>query len=108
MSRLHKPYRPSNGTEGEGFISATCGTCERSGHHGDVDDVGEDCIGCSIAGRTFMLDVGDPEYPTEWIVGARGPECTAWVPIGDPIPTPRCTATADMFSQPGPGSERAQ
>jgi hypothetical protein len=65
-------------------------------------------MGCSIAGRTFMFDIRDPEYPAEWIIGARGPECTAWIPIGDPIPTPRCAATADMFSHSGPGSETPQ
>ena len=108
MSGLYEPYRPSTGTEGEWFICENCGTCERSGHNGKPDDVGEELMGCSILGRAFYYDIDDQEYPIEWIVGKNGPECTAWIAIGDPIPTPRCTATADMFSLPGPGSERAQ
>lgn len=108
MSRLHEPYRPSNGTEGECFIEHWCGSCERSGREGKPDDAGHELIGCSIVGRTMAFDVDDPEYPDEWRIGEKGPECSAWIPLGDPIPTPRCTATVDMFNADAPGSETAQ
>jgi len=65
-----KPYRPSNGTEGEGFIGIWCAACAR--------DVGHNC---SILARTLMHDVDDPEYPKEWVEDNIGPRCTAFVPL---------------------------
>lgn len=92
-----KLYRPSNGTEGECFISSMCGTCERSGRPGKPDDAGHELMGCSIVGRTMAHDITDPEYPREWIITDDGPTCTSFVPLGDPLPTPRCSNTGDMF-----------
>jgi hypothetical protein len=110
MTRLHKPYRPSNGTEGECFISSWCGTCERSGGPGKPDDVGEELTGCSITGRTMLYDIEDADYPAEWILVDGNPRCTAWIPLGDPIPAPRCQDTIDMFDPAGPftASSRAR
>ena len=90
-------YRPSNGTEGEGFISAWCGKCERSGGPGKPCDAGHELIGCSIVGRTMAFDIEDTEYPVEWVLGKDGPECTAFVPLGDALPVPRCVMTSDIF-----------
>lgn len=88
-----KKFRPSNGTEGECFIDSWCGECAR-----DVDD------DCPIVAATFAFDVGDDEYPAEWQYGTDGqPKCTAWVALDDPIPTPRCDQTADMFATPTGG-----
>jgi hypothetical protein len=103
MTRLHKPYRPSNGTEGECFIASWCGTCGLSA-------APEDLIGCSITGRTMLHDVDDADYPAEWIFADGKPRCTAWIPLGDPIPTPRCPNTIDMFDSAGPftASSRAR
>ena len=108
MSRLHEPYRPSNGTEGECFIGEWCGSCERSGADGKPDDEGHELMGCSILSRTFRYDADDPEYPAEWVIGDHGPECTAWIPLGDPVPTPRCPVTPDMFSATAPSTETRQ
>lgn len=90
-------YRPSNGTEGEAFITHWCGQCERSGRPGKPDDAGHELMGCSIVGRTMYYDIDDAEYPREWVVGEDGPKCTAFVPEGQPLPPPRCTATGDLF-----------
>lgn len=79
-------YRPSNGTEGAGFICAWCEACER--------DIHEDC---PILAATFLYDVDDANYPAEWIEDESGPRCTAFIPLGEPLPTPRCMETADMF-----------
>lgn len=80
-------YRPSNGTEGEGFISAWCCNCERDRH--------EDC---TILAATFAYDVEDAEYPREWCFDRQGrPQCTAFVPEGQALPPPRCPDTLDMF-----------
>ncbi|TAA18213.1 hypothetical protein EA658_13780 [Pseudoxanthomonas winnipegensis] len=89
-------YRPSNGTEGEGFICEFCGNCARSDHaQPDADD--DSLLGCEITGRTMLYDVEDPEYPAEWIWDGLEPRCTAYVQIGEPLATERCRHTADMF-----------
>jgi hypothetical protein len=96
------PYRPSNGTEGDGFIAHFCFNCERNR---DED--------CPILAATFAFDVDDPEYPKEWVqdespeldpedglpVGAGNARCTAFAPRGEPI-RERCALTADMFPAP--------
>lgn len=80
-------YRPSNGTEGMGFIGTWCGCCER-----DRDQA------CAIVAAAFAYDVEDPEYPRQWRLNAHGsPECTAFVPEGEPVPAPRCDRTLDLF-----------
>lgn len=81
-----RPYRPSNGTEGMGFMEAFCFQCER--------DRDEDC---QILANTFAYDVTDAEYPAEWVCDESGARCTAFVQEGEPLPTPRCTKTTDMF-----------
>lgn len=86
-------YRPSNGTEGQLFLDAFCRRCERDGN-GDDDDGQR----CEINGLTMIYQVGEAEYPTEWQHGKDGqPCCTAFIPAGDPIPTPRCTKTLELF-----------
>ena len=53
---------------------------------------------CEINGLTMIYQVGEAEYPTEWQHGKDGqPCCTAFIPAGDPIPTPRCTKTLELF-----------
>jgi hypothetical protein len=79
-------YRPSNGTEGDIFMEAWCSRCQRDAN-GD----------CPILAATMALDVDDEAYPSEWIVVDNDPMCTAFVAAGEPLPTPRCTRTADMF-----------
>lgn len=82
-----RPYRPSNGTEGHGFIAAWCDICAR-------DDGGR----CPILARTMAHAVDEPSYPTEWSFDDAGaPQCTAYVPAGDPLPPERCPFTIDMF-----------
>lgn len=93
-------YQPSNGTEGESFICHWCGNCARSGAPNRPDDAGHELMGCSITGMTMAFDVDDPEYPKEWVYGADGPMCTAFIPEGEPVPSPRCKQTADMFEVP--------
>lgn len=64
-----KPYRPSNGLEGDLFRQAFCGNCIRWN---------ED-VGCRIAHDTMDYCKDDPEYPREWIYGDDGqPKCTAY------------------------------
>lgn len=82
-------YRPSTGTEGFAFLCEWCARCER--------DRDEDC---PIVAATFRLDVHEPGYPAEWCIDAAGrPQCTAFVPEGEPVPPPRCSRTLDMFEE---------
>lgn len=73
---MSQPYRPSNGTEGVAFIERFCGRCAR--------DVNHDC---PILAATFAFDIGEDDYPREWIQDDAGARCTAFVPEGEPIPT---------------------
>jgi hypothetical protein len=72
-----KPYRPSNGTEGECFYGAWCAKCSREAHGNH----------CGIFGRSLMFQVGDPQYPREWVRDADAypgnPRCTAFTKIRD-------------------------
>ena len=68
-------YRPSNGTEGEVFMSQWCAQCVRDKAH--REDFEED--GCEIIAMTMAVDVDDPAYPQQWRKdGGAGPRCTAF------------------------------
>lgn len=96
-------FRPSNGTEGDAFVCAWCYDCQRSEHLQEIDDGGWAPVGCHIVDLTMLHDVGDPEYPEEWSFDQAGlPQCTAYLPKGEPIPTPRCPLTLDMFPEVAP------
>lgn len=77
-------YRPSNGTEGEGFIGCWCEECERDAQYTDATPE----LGCQILARTFVFDVDDPNYPAEWTYDAGdNPCCTAFIAVGGQVPT---------------------
>jgi len=83
----NKKYRPSNGTEGMLFISDFCENCihEKFMHTQDHNDKQ-----CDILDRSFLHEVDEPEYPSEWTYDEDGsPTCTAhvkwdWGDDGDP------------------------
>lgn len=94
-----QPYMPSNGSEGEAFWAMTCEKCERDKVMNGSATVEEaDCnpdLYCEILNRSFR----EP-YIEEWKFGPDGwPMCTAFVPKGDKLPTPRCEHTSDLFEQ---------
>jgi hypothetical protein len=69
-------YRPSNGTEGAGFIEHFCERCRHDAKYRETDD-GAD--GCDILRRAFLHMPADSEYPREWVYGPDGvPTCTAF------------------------------
>ena len=66
-----KPYRPSNGTEGEWFMADWCDRCTK-------DNYPEKPF-CPIIGASLAFDIGNPNYPKEWIIGPDGwGMCTAY------------------------------
>lgn len=93
---MTEKYRPSNGTEGDCFIGEFCCHCARS-EHLQPGATERDPAGCPILDLTFQHDIEDPDYPKEWIIDESGARCTAFVPEGEPLATPRCTQTIDMF-----------
>ena len=83
-----RPYRPSNGTEGEFFYDDWCARCERE----RAFRGGDTAAGCPIFTATLVLAADDPDYPREWVYGLRVPGealpwpcCTAFVPEGAPV-----------------------
>ena len=101
-AQLSKPirlYRPSNGTEGHCFMGEWCANCARDkamNGEKDFDDCREDEL-CQIIADSFAFDVDDERYPKQWVYGKDGPECTAFIEQGKPIPPERDTKTIDMF-----------
>lgn len=73
-----KPYRPANGTAGMAFDDAWCARCQRDAAWRED----ENAATCDILTRTLIHDIGDPEYPAEWVEDEAGPRCTAFLAIG--------------------------
>jgi hypothetical protein len=73
-----RPYRPSNGTEGEGFI---CHWCMRCLHDRAVRISEDYANGCVILASSLAFAIGDPNYPTEWVQDEDGnnPRCKAFI-----------------------------
>tara|TARA_R110002072_G_scaffold302699_1_gene487422 strand:+ start:10723 stop:11004 length:282 start_codon:yes stop_codon:yes gene_type:complete len=88
---MTKKYRPSNGSEGEAFISKWCANCRNEDFDLDSDDH------CHILGATMMYSIDEDGYPREWIYGDHGPRCTAFDDIAMPVGVYRCDKTIDMF-----------
>ena len=66
-----KPYRPSNGSEGERFMRRFCYRCE---HDKEFTDP------CEIIMLTMAYDLNDKEYPPEWVRDSSGAKCTNFKP----------------------------
>lgn len=64
---MSKKYRPSNGTEGDCFMSEFCYQCDKF----ENDDVY-----CKINMRTMAYSVDDDKYPVEWQCDEKGAWCT--------------------------------
>jgi hypothetical protein len=66
--RVGKPYRPSNGSEGEWFMEDFCYKCKMDENES-----------CEIVAKTMFHDIGEPGYPKEWVYDIEGnPMCTAF------------------------------
>lgn len=73
-SQAGKPYRPSNGTEGDLFQMQFCDRCTKE--HGKNNNV------CEIVLLTMCHDEQDAAYPAEWKFDEAGrPVCTAFEKI---------------------------
>jgi len=85
MNPETKPYRPSNGTEGEYFMSEFCYQCI----HENPNSEGKPK--CNIMTSSMCFSISEPEYPKEWVqdIDGKNPRCTKfkkwdWGNDGDP------------------------
>ena len=77
MSETAKLYRPSCGSEGMDFMADFCDRCKHD--YAFQKGIGDSCL---IAANTMAYQIGDPNYPKEWIDDPEtGPRCTAFVLI---------------------------
>ena len=77
MAEKTTKYRPTNGSEGEWFMSLWCERCIKD----------RPSKPCSILGRALGMDIDDAGYPAEWVEDGDGPRCTAFADHKAPEPT---------------------
>ena len=74
-----KPYRPSNGTEGEMFYARWCEDCKHDAEYRKTQE-----NGCKILAATMLFSTDDAEYPKEWTHDENGqPCCMAFEEVRD-------------------------
>ena len=89
---LTRPYRPSNGTEGDYFEERFCGRCERDRKWRESEGKTE---GCEIHVMMLAYDERNTACPEEWVEDVDDTSSYA------PPKTARCTA----FIEEGRGSK---
>lgn len=73
-----KPYSPSNGTEGIGFLECWCWECERERLFRKTDEPEHACEICTLS---MVYSIKDKEYPPEWVYNECGePVCMSFMP----------------------------
>ncbi|WP_299378473.1 hypothetical protein [uncultured Kiloniella sp.] len=91
-----KPYRPSNGTEGDFFIDAWCVNCYRF-------DEEDGPFNCPIYERMMCHQIGEEGYPQELVWGETGqPLCQAFIhhlEVPEIVESYRCEFTPDLFQE---------
>jgi len=91
------PYIPRNGTEGLIFQERFCSCCERdkvmNGSASTEEADKDPSVFCDILSRSYL----ESEIPEWRLYNNDSPFCTAFVPMGDLIPTQRCSRTLDLF-----------
>ena len=71
MKEEIKLYRPSNGTEGDGFIFKFCAECIHDSQFRGGRKY------CNILNRSLMYDKNEKGYPKQWRYDENGqPTCT--------------------------------
>lgn len=67
QKRVGKPWRPANGSEFDSFYDGYCARCKHE----------SEARGCEVTELAMLHQIGEPEYPKEWIYGSDGwPTCT--------------------------------
>lgn len=81
------PWQPSNGTEGWDWLGNWCFRCLHDAQYSDEDPG----AGCQILAHALAFNIGDPEYPPEWVYKDGREVCTAYVSITT-VRTKQCAA----------------
>jgi len=101
MSMRGKPYRPSNGMEGDIFFAGWCSKC----WFDRITRLGEERWdeGCPLIANSMAYNIGDPEYPKEWKYqdDTGEPTCTKFRDEARGEPRDENAAVGDLFSAPG-------
>ena len=87
---MTRPYRPSNGSEMDGFLEAFCFHCARDAAFRETNYEGDGELGCQILAAIYR-----GEDQTECIEDEQGSRCTAFTT--DPTQPIRCDQTKDLF-----------
>ena len=67
-----QPYRPSNGTEGEMFMSQFCYRCKHDNYTDETPN-----SGCKLILLSMCNYTDEPNYPAAWTHDEEGePTCT--------------------------------
>lgn len=66
-------FKPVSVYEHELFYACVCRHCECDREYRKTG-----FNGCDIIPKTMIYDLGDPEYPSEWIYRNNMPVCTAF------------------------------
>lgn len=74
-----RPFRPSNSSEGDWFMSEWCERCRK-----DTEDEP-----CPILMASMAYGVDEPGYPAAWVTDESGPRCTAFLAEGEEAPEPQ-------------------
>lgn len=95
-AKAGKPYRPSNGTEGDLFVNAWCTDCYRF-------DAEDGPLDCPVFEGMFCHEIGEEGYPEELVWADNGqPLCKAFIhhlDAEEKQETYRCDATPDLFQE---------
>ena len=94
-----RPYRPSNGTEGDYFEAEFCDRCSKDDGVSPFNEPGT----CIIRCNAFVFGIDEPEYPRDtWVYFNGRPTCLAFVERGgrddpDNALQPTDPAQLDLF-----------
>lgn len=76
-------YRPSNGSEGEGFFEGHCYHCKRDAAFQKDMDAAD---GCPIIAATYAYEVTHEKYPKQWVWKDGAPTCTEFDDVDNEEP----------------------
>lgn len=74
---MPRPYRPSNGSEGEWFQARFCDQCARDAEYRQTQE-----NGCEILANALCFGGDESGFPNEWVEDDDGQNqrCTAFEP----------------------------
>lgn len=89
-----KPYRPSNGGEGDWFYGRYCTRCWNENYTEETPD-----RGCKLIAASMAFEIGSPDYPKSWVMEDDGtnPRCLRFRDRDKPRPVKDVPGQEFMF-----------